>query len=38
MEYDYKWHGMPPNHEQAKEALLKLRTLDGKITHEGQGV
>jgi transketolase len=38
MEYDYKWHGMPPNHEQAKEALLKLRTLNGKITHEGQGV
>lgn len=32
MEYDYKWHGTPPNHEQAKEALMKLRTLDGKIT------
>lgn len=32
MEYDYKWHGMPPNHEQAREALAKLRTLDGKIT------
>lgn len=32
MEYDYKWHGMPPNSEQAKEALSKLRTLDGKIT------
>lgn len=32
MEYDYKWHGAPPNHEQAKEALAKLRTLDGKIT------
>jgi transketolase len=38
MEYDYKWHGMPPNHEQAKEALKKLRTLGGKITHEGAGV
>lgn len=38
MEYDYKWHGMPPNAEQAKEALQKLRTLDGKITHEGAGV
>lgn len=38
MEYDYKWHGMPPNSEQAKEALLKLRTLDGKITHEGAGI
>lgn len=32
MEYDYKWHGMPPNHEQAKQALAKLRSLDGKIT------
>ncbi len=31
MEYDYHWHGAPPNHEQAKEALKKLRTLDGKI-------
>lgn len=38
MEYDYKWHGMPPNKEQAKEALHKLRTLNGKITHEGMGV
>ena len=36
MEYDYRWHGMPPNHEQAKEALSDLRTLRGKITHEGQ--
>ena len=32
MEYDYKWHGVPPNSDQAKEALMKLRTLDGKIT------
>ncbi|MEO7904521.1 MAG: transketolase [Candidatus Saccharimonadales bacterium] len=32
MEYDYKWHGMPPNSDQAREALDKLRTLDGKIT------
>jgi len=32
MEYDYKWHGAPPNTEQAKEALEKLRTLDGRIT------
>lgn len=38
MEYDYKWHGVPPNTEQAKTALEKLRTLDGKITHEGSGV
>ncbi len=32
MEYDYKWHGVSPNSEQAKVALQKLRTLDGKIT------
>lgn len=38
MEYDYKWHGVPPNHEQAKLALEKLRSLDGKIKHEGQGI
>ncbi len=38
MEYDYKWHGIAPNSEQAKAALEKLRTLDGKITHEGMGV
>jgi transketolase len=38
MEYDYKWHGTTPNDEQAKEALLKLRTLAGKISHEGEGV
>ena len=38
MEYNYKWHGMPPNAEQAKEALDDLRTLGGKITHEGAGV
>jgi len=36
MEYDYHWHGVPPNHEQAKQALAELRTLRGKITHEGQ--
>jgi transketolase len=34
MEYDYHWHGAPPNSEQAKEALKKLRTLDGKIRGE----
>jgi transketolase len=37
MEYDYHWHGGAPgvgvpNSDQAKEALKKLRTLDGKIT------
>lgn len=34
MEYDYTWHGKPPNHEQAKEALQKLRSLNGKIQGE----
>lgn len=38
MEYNYKWHGIPPNTEQAKEALEDLRTLGGKITHEGAGL
>ena len=38
MEYDYHWHGAPPNSDQAKEALEKLRSLDGKITHEGASV
>lgn len=32
MEYDYHWHGVAPNHDQARDALNKLRTLDGKIT------
>lgn len=36
MEYDYHWHGMPPNSKQAKEALNKLRTLDGKIRSENE--
>lgn len=34
MEYDFHWHGMPPNHEQAKQALHQLRTLNGKIRGE----
>ncbi len=34
MEYDFHWHGAPPNHEQAKEALHELRTLKGKIRSE----
>lgn len=38
MEYDYHWHGMAPNDKQAKDALTKLRTLGGKISHEGEGV
>jgi transketolase len=34
MEYDFHWHGMPPNHEQAKIALHEIRTLKGKIRSE----
>jgi transketolase len=34
MEYDFHWHGAPPNHEQAKQALHDLRTLKGKIRSE----
>jgi transketolase len=34
MENDFHWHGMPPNHEQAKQALHELRTLQGKIRSE----
>lgn len=34
MEYDYHWHGKPPNSIEAKDALHKLRTLNGKIKGE----
>ncbi len=34
MEYDFHWHGAPPNHEQAIKALHELRTLGGKIRSE----
>lgn len=34
MEFDYHWHGSPPDHEQAKKALHELRTLGGKIKGE----
>jgi transketolase len=34
MEYDFHWHGAPPNHEQAVKALHELRTLKGKIRSE----
>jgi transketolase len=38
MEYDFRWHGAPPNSEQARDALGKLRTLGGKIRTEGAGL
>lgn len=36
MEYDFHWHGKPPDHKQAVEALKELRTLKGKIRSEHQ--
>lgn len=36
MEGDYRWHGMPPDEKQAKQALRELRTLGGKIESENQ--
>lgn len=36
MEYDFHWHGAPPNPEQAKTALKELRTLQGKIKSEAE--
>ncbi len=32
---DYQWHGKPPTREQGEEALKELRTLGGRIVHEG---
>lgn len=34
MEDDFRWHGMPPDKVQAKEALHDLRTLRGRIRAE----
>ena len=34
IEYDYKWHGTPPNKSQATKWLQELRTLRGKIVSE----
>ncbi len=34
MEYDFHWHGAPPNADQAKKALKELRTLQGQIRSE----
>ncbi|MEK7538879.1 MAG: transketolase [Patescibacteria group bacterium] len=35
-EFDYKWHGNPPNKEQGAAALAELRTLHGQIVSEHQ--
>lgn len=34
IEFDYTWHGKPPNPEEAKRFLQELRTLRGKIMSE----
>lgn len=34
MENRFEWHGKPPNAEEAKVALMELRTLGGQITSE----
>lgn len=34
MEYDFHWHGKPPDAKQAKKALHELRTLRGQIRSE----
>ncbi len=34
MESDFKWHGIPPDKDQAKLALKELRSLRGRITGE----
>lgn len=36
MEYDFHWHGVAPNHEQAKLALKEINTLRGKIKSEAE--
>ena len=33
-EQDYRWHGKPPNREEANMAIAELRTLGGKIRSE----
>ncbi|MBI2064425.1 MAG: transketolase [Candidatus Yanofskybacteria bacterium] len=34
IEFDYKWHGIPPKPEEAQKFLFELRTLKGKIKSE----
>lgn len=36
MEYDFHWHGKPPDHAEARKALHELRTLGGRIKSEHQ--
>ncbi len=34
IEFDYRWHGKPPNKDEAEKFLKELRTLKGKIVSE----
>jgi len=34
IEFDYKWHGIPPKPEEGEKFLKELRTLGGKIKSE----
>ncbi|OHA20137.1 MAG: transketolase [Candidatus Taylorbacteria bacterium RIFCSPHIGHO2_01_FULL_51_15] len=36
IEFDYRWHGIPPKSDEAKKFLSELRTLQGKIKSEHQ--
>lgn len=36
IERDYRWHGKPPNKDEAARFLAELRTLQGKIASEHQ--
>src|SRR3989344_4428650 len=36
MENDYRWHGKPPNKDEAQKALEELKALQGKIQSEQQ--
>lgn len=36
IERDYRWHGKPPNKEEAAKFLNELRTLEGKVVSEHQ--
>ncbi|HXK36179.1 MAG TPA: transketolase [Candidatus Paceibacterota bacterium] len=36
IEFDYKWHGIPPDKAQAKQFLNDLRTMRGRIQSEHQ--
>ncbi|MCX6788054.1 MAG: transketolase [Candidatus Kaiserbacteria bacterium] len=34
IEFDYRWHGKPPTHEEGKRFLKEIRTMGGKVPHE----